>query len=161
MLTPEERKQLIERIRRFPAELEALVAGLDPQTLTTPYVPGEWTIAQNVHHTADSHMNSYIRLKLMLTEERPSLKPYDETQWALFPDATPPDFTLTFQLLRGLHGRWATVFAGLTEADWQRVGIHQADGEITVEDLLRNYVAHGQAHLDQIRRVLAARGMWV
>lgn len=157
MLTPAERTQQIEQLRRFPAELEALVSPLDAETLTTPYVPGEWTIAQNVHHTADSHMNSYIRLKLILTEEHPPLKPYDETKWALFPDATPADMRLTFELLRGLHGRWTAVFASLTDEQWQRVGYHPDNGEMSAEDLLQSYAAHCQAHLDQIRRVLAAK----
>lgn len=157
MLTPTERAVLIEEIRTFPATLEALVAGLSPAQLTTPYLEGEWSIAQNVHHTADSHLNSYIRLKLMLTETRPSLKPYDENAWACFPDATPPDFALTFQLLRGLHGRWVTVFTSLTEPELQRVGYHPDMGDITVEDLLHTYAAHCQAHLDQIRRTLAAQ----
>lgn len=156
MLTPEERLPLIEKIRRFPAELEALVAPLGAAQLGTPYLSGEWTVAQNVHHVADSHMNSYIRLKLMLTEERPPLKPYDETKWALFPDATPPNFGDTFQLLRGLHGRWVMVFQSLTEEQWQRVGHHPDMGNVTVEELLQSYAAHGEAHLEQIRRTLAA-----
>lgn len=156
MLSQEERQVQIEKIRNFPAELEALVSQLSAEQLTGSFLEGEWSIAQNVHHVADSHMNSYIRLKLMLTEENPPLKPYDETQWAQFPDATPPDFTYTFQLLRGLHGRWATVFASLTEEQWQRTGNHLADGQVCVEDMLTNYVAHGEAHLDQIRRTLAA-----
>ena len=92
----------------------------------------------------------------MLTEENPSLKPYDETQWAQFPDATPPDFTYTFQLLRGLHGRWATVFDSLSEDQWRRTGNHLADGQVCVEDMLTGYVAHGDAHLNQIRRTLDA-----
>lgn len=156
MLTPEERLSHIETLRRFPAALEALVSQLNETQLTTPSLAGEWTIAQNVHHTADSHMNSYIRLKLMLTEERPLLKPYDETKWALFPDATPPDFTLTFELLRGLHGRWVTVFENLTEEQWLRVGHHPVNGDTTVADLLENYAAHCKAHLDQIQRTLDA-----
>jgi hypothetical protein len=159
MLTPTERSKLIEKIRRFPTELEALVAQLSLTQLTTPFLENEWTIAQNVHHTADSHVNSYIRLKLMLTEERPLLKPYDETAWAKFPDATPPDFALTFQLLRGLHGRWVAVFESLDEAQWQRAGYHPVNGEMTVENLLQSYAAHGEAHLNQIRRTLEA-GNW-
>lgn len=156
MLTPEERQPYLEIIRTFPQTLESLVSGLSEDQLTSPFLDGEWSIAQNVHHTADSHLNSYIRLKLMLTEENPTLKPYDEAAWAKFPDATPPDFDLTFQLLRGLHGRWVTVLENLTDEQWQRPGYHPENGPLIIEDLLTGYAAHCQAHLEQIRRTLAA-----
>ena len=156
MLTPEERKPYLEIIRTFPETLADLVSDLSEEQLTELYLDGEWSIAQNVHHTADSHMNSYIRLKLMLTEENPTLKPYAEAAWAQFPDATPPDFELTFQLLRGLHGRWLTVFESLTEEQWQRPGYHPENGQICVEDLLTGYAEHCQAHLDQIKRTRQA-----
>ena len=156
MLSPAERSHLIEQIRQFPATLEKAVSQLDAKTLTTPFIEGEWSVAQNVHHTADSHMNSYIRLKLMLTEDQPPLKPYDEQQWANFVDATPADFSLTFQLLHGLHGRWTAVFDSLTEEQWQRTGTHPDLGEITVEYLLQSYAEHCRAHLEQIQRTAAA-----
>lgn len=156
MLTAAERQPLIDKIRNFPQELEALISGLNEEQLTRHFLEGEWSIAQNVHHTADSHLNSYIRLKLMLTEDNPTLKPYDETRWALFADATPPQFDHTFQLLRGLHGRWVTVFESLTEEQWQRPGYHPEIGQICVEDLLTGYADHCSAHLDQIRRTLQA-----
>lgn len=156
MLTANERQPLIDIIKNFPTDLEALVANLSETQLTAVALEGEWTIAQNVHHTADSHMNSYIRLKLMLTEDNPTLKPYDEAAWAQFTDATPPNFDLTFQLLRGLHGRWATTFENLSEDQWQRTGYHPDNGSVSVEDMLTGYVAHCQAHLDQIRQTLSA-----
>jgi hypothetical protein len=158
MLTAAERQPLIEKIRDFPEALATLVANFSEEQLTTSFLDQEWTIAQNVHHTADSHMNSYIRLKLMLTEDNPTLKPYDEAAWAHFADATPANLELTFQLLRGLHGRWTAVFESLTEAQWQRSGFHPENGQICVEDLLTGYVAHGEAHLEQIRRTLKAAG---
>src|SRR6185503_17487636 len=101
MLTMAQRQGLIDAIRHLPTQLADLVARLTPEQLTTPYLPGEWTVAQNVHHLVDSHMNSYIRCKLMATEDHPPLKPYDQDAWAALPDATSagievkeqPDFT--------------------------------------------------------------------
>ncbi len=107
MLGEKERAQRIEIIRAYPERLRALVADLTEEQLTTPYLDGEWTVAQNVHHLPDSHMNSVIRLKLILTEDRPPLKGYDQDAWALLADvaATPIEASLT--LLTGLHERWA------------------------------------------------------
>lgn len=156
-LTPEQRTQYIATIRDFPATLEALVSDLTAEQLTTHYQQGEWTIAQNVHHVADSHMNSYIRLKLMLTETHPPLKGYDEGAWAQLPDATVADISATMSLLRGLHTRWVHVFEQLQDDQWQRVGVHSEIGEVTVDDLVRIYAGHCNAHIDQIKQVLAAQ----
>lgn len=87
-MTAQERSTLINKIRQLPQQIAALVDGLSAAQLTTPYLAGEWTVAQNVHHLADSHMNSYIRCKLIATEEQPPLKPYDQDLWANFVDAS-------------------------------------------------------------------------
>lgn len=155
-MTPEERQAKLTIIRNFPADLRAAVAGLTDQQLTATPIDGEWSIVQNVHHCADSHMNSYIRLKLILTEEMPPLKPYDEVAWAQFRDSNTTDFSDTFSLLDGLHARWTDTFDALTEAQWQRAGIHAADGAVTCEDLVRGYADHCEAHLAQIERNKAA-----
>jgi hypothetical protein len=133
-----------------------VVCDLTPEQLTTRYLASEWTVAQNVHHLADSHMNSYIRLKLMLTEDHPTLKPYDQDAWALSADANNPAIETSLQLLRGLHARWVTLFESLGEDDWLRAGRHPETGEVTAEDQLRIYAAHGEGHIDQIKRTLAA-----
>jgi hypothetical protein len=156
MFTPQERRARIDKIRRLPAQLEALVSPLTPSQLTTPYLAGEWTVAQNVHHLADSHINSYIRMRLMLTEDHPTLKPYDQEVWATLPDAGTPDLQSSLAILRGLHHRWVQLFESLQEDDWARAGLHPEVGEITVEDILRIYSDHCDAHLDQITRTLAA-----
>lgn len=114
-------------------------------------------MAQNVHHLADSHINSYIRLKLILTEEYPTIRPYDQDLWAATPEANSPDLTASLTLLAGLHQRWAHLFAGLDEQQWQRKGIHPANGEITPSSLLQGYAQHGEDHLDQMQRTLAAQ----
>jgi hypothetical protein len=155
-MTHLERAALIEQIRNLPSALERLVSGLSAETLTTIFIDGEWSIAQNVHHVADSHMNSYLRCKLMATEDNPPLKPYDEAAWALFVDANSADLNATFELLRGLHTRWAIFWETLPDEAWSRTGMHQASGPVTLARQLQLYVDHGNAHLAQIRRTLAA-----
>ncbi len=156
MLTNEQRREMIDKIRRLPDQLEAVVGPLSAEQLATHFIPGEWTVAQNVHHLADSHMNSFIRFKLILTEDRPTLKPYRQELWAERPDADNPSVEDSLLLLRGLHRRWATLLESLQEAEWQRIGLHQEIGEVTLEDLLRIYADHGEGHLEQIDRTLAA-----
>ena len=120
MTTNLERQALIAKIRQLPSQLESLVRPLSEAQLNTRFLPNEWTVAQNVHHLADSHMNCLIRVKLILTEEHPTLRPYDQDAWAITPDyAAPIDDSLT--LLRGLHARWALLFESLWDCErWTR-----------------------------------------
>lgn len=155
---PPSRHDRIETIRQFPAILEAAIAGLSEAQLTTHFLAEEWTVAQNVHHLLDSHMNSYIRLKLMLAEDNPTLRPYDQAEWAKMPDASTADLEASLLALQGLHARWASIFAGLSEEQWQRAGYHPEGGPLVVEDLLIDYSDHCEAHLEQISRTLAAQG---
>lgn len=152
-----ERQQRIARIRQLPEQVAQLIAGLTAEQLTTPFLAGEWSVAQNVHHLADSHLNSYIRLKLILTEENPTIRPYEQDEWAKTPEANSPDVSASLMLLRGLHQRWADLFDSLDEAQWQRTGLHPESGVITPISLAKGYAAHGEAHLDQIQRTLAAQ----
>lgn len=158
MLTAAERQQKIDTIRRFPAELEALVSHLSEADLYTPYLDGEWTVAQNVHHVADSHMNSVIRLKLALTEDQPTIKAYHQDDWAELPDAKNAPIESSLLLIKGLHARWCILWDSLDEAAWARTWHHPEAGKIlTVEDLLNTYDNHCKAHIDQIQRTLAAK----
>lgn len=157
MLTPDQRRDLIDQIRQLPAQVADFVGPLSADELTTPYLAGEWTIAQNVHHLADSHMNSYIRCKLIATEDRPPLKPYDQDQWAAMPDARAADLSGSLALLASLHARWVVFWETLPEEAWQRTGVHAVDGLLTLEEQLGRYAAHGRGHLDQMARTLAAR----
>lgn len=156
-LTLTERVDLTRQIADLPAQLEELVGGLTAEQLLARPLAGEWSIAQNVHHLADSHMNSFVRLKLILTEENPPLKPYDQDAWAAIADSDHADISLSLQLLRGLHARWVQVFDSLTDAQWARTGVHAEAGVMTPVDLLRSYARHGAGHLDQIARTLAAQ----
>jgi hypothetical protein len=151
-----ERRELIAKIRALPAEVEGLVAGLSPAQLTARPLPGEWSVAQNVHHLVDSHLNSYVRCKLMLTEEHPTLKPYDQDRWAALPDASQADIADSLALLRHLHARWVVFWESLAEADWARTAHHPESGTVTLADQVRLYAEHGEGHLDQIARTLAA-----
>jgi len=151
------RQQCIDKIRRLPQQVAELTAGLSVQQLTTPFLAGEWSVAQNVHHLADSHLNSYTRLKLILTEENPTIRPYDQDLWALMPEANSADINASLTLLRGLHQRWCDLFEALDESQWRRTGIHPESGVISPTSLLMTYADHGEGHLDQMRRTLAAQ----
>ncbi len=156
MLTAEQRQPLIAAIRALPAQLEAVVTPLNDAQLNTHFIAHEWTVAQNVHHVADSHMNAYIRTKLLLTKDHPTIIPYDQDVWALLPDNAQP-IHVSLDLIRGLHARWAALFEALTDDQYARTGFHPESGEITVESLLRTYAGHGVGHIDQIQRTLAAQ----
>lgn len=155
-LTPGERRERIGQIAELPAKIEAAVAGLSPVQLTTRYLANEWTVAQNVHHLADAHLNAFSRVKLMLTAERPAFFVWDQPQWAELPDANGADLSDSLAILRSLHSRWVKLFDSLDEGQWRRAGLHPERGETTVDDQLRTYSGHGQAHLDQIAKTLAA-----
>jgi hypothetical protein len=151
------RQEYIAKIRALPQQVADFTAGLSNEQLATHFLSGEWSVAQNVHHLADSHMNSYIRLKLILTEDNPTIRPYDQDLWAMTPEANSPDLSASLTLLRGLHQRWADLFEGLDEAQWQRTGMHPENGVITPNTLLKSYAEHGEAHLDQMQRTLTAQ----
>ncbi len=154
--TGAERTTMIGVIQRFPAELAALVQDLSDVDLHTHYLDDEWTVAQNVHHVADSHMNSFVRLKLALTEANPIIKPYDQDAWAVTADYDLP-VAVSLALLRGLHERWCVLWESLSDAQWARTLRHPELGAITVEDHLEVYRDHCHAHIDQIQRTLAAK----
>ena len=156
-MTTEERRALIDKIQRLPEQIADLVTGLSAEQLTTPYLAGEWTVAQNVHHLVDSHMNSYIRCKLIATEDHPTLKPYDQDAWAQFADAQAADVSGSLAMLEQLHRRWVSFWETLPDDAWPRTGHHPESGTVTLETQLAGYAAHGEAHIDQITRTLAAR----
>lgn len=155
MTTPEQRAERIAKIAALPDALAAVVAGLSDAELDAHSPADPWTIRQVTHHIADSHVNAFIRLKLMLTERHPTIKPYDQEAWARLADAAlPVDATLI--LLRGLHARWVRLFESLGEGDWARTAYHPENGEITVDWLLDTYARHGEEHLEQIQRIRQA-----
>lgn len=149
-ITESQRGDLIAAIAQAPAQLRAAVAGLSPQQLDTPYRPGGWTVRQVVHHVPDSHLNAYVRFKLALTEQEPTIKPYDEAAWAELADsrATPIEVSLT--LLDSLHQRWVALWRALQPADFVRTFRHPELGVLNLETLLRLYEWHGRHHTAHI-----------
>lgn len=153
-LTPEARAEAIRAIGILPAELRAALVGQPDAVLDTPYRDGGWTVRQVVHHVADSHLNAYVRLKLALTEMNPTVKPYEEADWARLPDMRLP-VAPSLALLDGLHGRWVAVLEALTPGQWARQWTHPAQGRTsTVDTLAAMYAWHGQHHLAHVRRVV-------
>jgi hypothetical protein len=148
-----DRAELINAIRDFPEKLANLVEGLTPEQLTTAYNAPEWTIAQNVHHVADSHMNSFIRFRLLITEENPTIRGYNQDDWSKLVDSRDASIASSLAILRGLHARWTQMLESIT--DWSRPGIHPESGPISLDSLLVTYANHGEGHLKQIREVMA------
>jgi uncharacterized damage-inducible protein DinB len=139
----------IEAIAATPANLRAAVAGLTDAQLDTPYREGGWTVRQVVHHTADSHMNSFIRFKLALTEETPHIKPYDENEWAKTPEVRDPiDDSLA--ILDALHRRWVSLLNGMSDADFKRAFFHPDHGPIPLGIAAALYAWHGAHHVAHV-----------
>lgn len=157
--TKEQREAWILEIEALPEKLKADVSGLTDKELETKYRPGGWTVRQVVHHLADSHINSYQRFRLALTEESPPLIfAYNEAAWAELPDAksAPPDLSLS--LLTALHARWVTLLRSLDDAAFARTFRHPVLGEKRLDWTLALYAWHGRHHLAhiQISKSLAA-----
>jgi uncharacterized damage-inducible protein DinB len=153
-LTADERREAVAAIREAPARLRDAVTGLSDEQLDTPYREGGWTPRQVVHHVADSHLNGYVRMKWALTEETPTLKPYDQPSWAELPDSRAP-VDLSLELLDALHTRWLLLIEALDEDDLARRLVHPEGGEPTVDSLLTLYAWHGRhhtAHITSLRR---------
>lgn len=149
-ITAERRRGWIGQIAAMPARFRVAVEGLDPEQLDTPYREGGWTVRQLIHHLPDSHMNAYVRVKLGLTEENPTIKPYEEALWAALPDSasTPPEVSLA--LLDALHVRWVDLMRAMDDAQWRRTIHHPERGTMTLEQLLALYAWHGDHHVAHV-----------
>jgi hypothetical protein len=158
MLSSSERRKMIETIRDLPRAVEAAVDSLGEEQLDTPYRPGGWTVRQVVHHLADSHLNAFVRMKLILTEDRPTLKPYDQDEWAKLPDTARAPIAQSLEILRGLHSRWGVLLAAVPDSAWGRSALHPESGEVTLEGLLTTYARHGEKHVGHIKSLRTAKG---
>lgn len=161
-VSAEERERFIRRLETAPEELRASVAGLTAEQLDTPYREGGWTVRQVVHHLPDSHMNSYIRFKLALTEDEPLIKPYDEAAWAVLEDSARTPIETSLQLFESLHGRWTVLLRGLTDDQWSRKmrhpeWLHVDNGRLQLDRVVALYAWHCNHHIAHIRQA-AARG---
>jgi len=149
-ITAAERAALIEQIAEAPRNLAVAVAGLDDAQLDTPYREGGWTIRQVVHHVPDSHMNAYIRTKWALTERNPTIKAYEESEWAKLPDSRNTPIEVSLSLLDALHRRWVTLLTSLREEDFARGWVHPSNGEVNLDWLVQLYAWHGRHHVAHI-----------
>jgi hypothetical protein len=157
-LSPDERRAAVQAIAETPARLRAAVAGLDDEQLSTPYRPDGWTVRQVVHHVPDSHVNAYVRFKLALTEDRPTIKTYDEAAWARLADAELRDVEVSLTILDAIHLRWVTVLESLDDEAWRRKLMHPEWGEIDLDFLLQLYHWHGRHHVAHITSLRERQG---
>lgn len=155
---PETRASHIGSIASLPGRIRQAVAGLDSSQMDTPYRDGGWTVRQVLHHLPDSHLNAYIRFKLAITENNPTIKPYDEAAWARLKDSelTPVEISLT--LLESLHARWTVLLRSLRTEDFQRSFVHPESGPHDVDWLLALYSWHGNHHLGHITQLRERMG---
>ena len=153
------RARAITAISDAPEELRAAVRGLTRGQLETPYRPEGWTVRQVVHHVVDSHLNAYTRLRLALTEDCPTIRPYEEARWAELTDAKHMDVEISLTLLQALHARFVALLQSLTEADWHRRYVHPSSGEHTLDYLLEMYAWHGRHHVAHVT-ALRSRLQW-
>lgn len=152
IITQEQIKQWIVEIELFPTRLSNLVKALTNEQLNRQYKPNGWTIKQLVHHCADSHMNSFIRFKLSLTEDTPTIKPYAEDKWAELPDAKDSSISESLQILEGLHSRWAVLLKSLSDGDLQREFIHpEHNKKFSIAENIGVYAWHCNHHLEHIK----------
>ncbi|HXV62535.1 MAG TPA: putative metal-dependent hydrolase [Vicinamibacteria bacterium] len=154
----DERESFIDCIAETPNKLRAAVAGLDENQLATPYRPGGWTVRQVVHHLPDSHLNSYVRFKLAITENEPTIKVYDEALWADLSDAREAPIAVSLDLLESLHERWVYFLRSLTPERYERRFRHPELGAITVDQNIALYAWHGRHHVAHITALRERQG---
>lgn len=149
------RKNLAE----LPAKLRAAVAGLSDTQLDTPYRDGGWTVRQTVHHVADSHINAYCRIRLALTEDTPTIKPYLEAKWAELPDASTLPVAPSLEIIDGIHTRLLALVDAVTPEQWQRTFVHPEHGRpMTIAQTAALYSWHSRHHVAHITGLRARRG---
>ena len=149
-ITDAERAQLIQQIAEAPAKLRAAVKGLNDTQLDTPYRDDGWTVRQVAHHVPDSHMNAYIRFKLALTEQHPTIKPYEQQLWAEMVDAKTAPVELSLVLLESLHTRWVMLLNATKLSDFARTLNHPESGDQNLDVVLQHYAWHGRHHVAHI-----------
>lgn len=150
-ITPVRRDGWIAEIAEAPALLRAAVHGLTNEQFDTPYRPAGWTVRQVVHHIPDSHLNAYVRFKLALTEDNPTIKPYKEARWAELPDTAGTQVGVSLMLLESLHRRWVVLLKSITEEQWSRTFFHpEQKKNLPLDRILAMYTWHGKHHVGHI-----------
>lgn len=159
-LTADERRAMIDEIAATPARLRDASRNLSDAQLDTPYRDGGWTVRQVIHHVPDSHLNAYIRTKLALTEETPTIKPYDEAVWATLEDSRVTPVEVSLALLESLHARWVGLLRALDDAQFARTFRHpEHTGPKSIDWLVALYSWHGRHHTGHIT-ALRERNGW-
>jgi uncharacterized damage-inducible protein DinB len=158
-LSDADRKAAIDDIAAAPAKLRAAVRGLDDVQLDTPYRPDGWTVRQVVHHVPESHLNAYTRFKLALTEDTPTIKPYDENAWANTAEVKTTPIETSLVLLEALHDRWVRLLETLGQTDFDRRLNHPENGMMNLHQMLALYSWHGRHHVGHITS-LRERSGW-
>jgi uncharacterized damage-inducible protein DinB len=156
--TPDVRAAFIGDLAALPRLLRQALDGLDVDQRLTPYREGGWTVAQVVHHLADSHINAYVRVKLAVTESEPTIKPYDEKAWAELVDGSQADLEASLRLLDGLHERWVTFARHLGPEAHDRPLVHPERGPMTVDRCHALYAWHGRHHVAHVTALRARMG---
>jgi uncharacterized damage-inducible protein DinB len=154
---PDVRAAQIQVLRQLPERLTAAIAGLNDAQLDTPYREGGWTVRQLAHHVADSHANSYVRFKLALTEDWPTIKPYDEKAWANLADSRMP-IDVSLALVNALHARWVSLLESLSEEDFHKGYNHPENGKQTLAVALAIYDWHSRHHVAHITALRSRQG---
>ena len=151
--------KLIAAIAETPVALRSAVAGLTPDQLETRYRPGGWTVKQVVHHVPDSHLNAYTRFKLALTEDEPTIKPYDEAAWAELADSRKVPIGVSLDLLDALHLRWVALLRSMDTDDFNRGLLHPEQGRVlTLKQMLGLYAWHGRHHVAHVTSLKKREG---
>src|SRR5271166_1614633 len=157
-LTEEQKQNCLDEIAKAPANLRAAVKGLSEQQLDTAYRPEGWSVRQLAHHVPDSHLNAYVRFKLALTEDDPTIKPYAEDRWAQLADTQATPVEVSLALLDSLHDRWTRLLRALKPEDWKRTFRHPELGPRTLEKNLALYAWHGRHHVAHITSLRERNG---
>jgi hypothetical protein len=155
-MTHAERQVAIQKIAALPDQLEALVSGRSHSDLNKNYGPGKWTARQVIHHLADSHIHSFIRMRYIATTDNPTIQPYDQDAWAKLPDACTGPIEPSLEILKGAHARWAAFLRALPEEAFTRTGFHPERGTMSLDVLVRIYAGHGEKHLEHIRTAFSS-----
>lgn len=145
-------------LKELPSQLRSAVKGLRDEQLSTTYRDGSWTLKQVVHHIADSHIHAFIRAKQIITEDHPTLKPYEQDDWAKTSDASAFPIESSLAIIEGVQARLAEIFERATPEQMKRSAHHPEDGELTLEEILTKYEKHGRGHLDQITGLRKEKG---
>src|SRR5690349_5711318 len=152
------RARAIEIVAGTPAKLREAVNGLTDAQIETPYRPGGWTVRQVVHHVPDSHLNAFCRFKLAITEDEPTIKPYDESAWAELPDVKAVPISTSLTLLDAVHERWVAILRGMKPSDFERTLVHPESGRQTLDQMLALYAWHGPHHIAHITSLRQRNG---